>query len=54
MLLRVERAAPLVSPGYRRVGDEATMRAMWRERRAALDREFEAYLARAEPFHPDV
>ena len=52
MLLAVERAAPLVSPGYWRVADEPAMRAMWRERRAALDREFEAYLAQVEPFRP--
>jgi hypothetical protein len=52
VLLAVERAAPLVSPGYWRVPDEPAMRAIWRERRAALDREFEAYLARTEPFRP--
>jgi hypothetical protein len=50
ILLAVERAAALVSPGYWRVPDERAMRALWRERRAALDREFEAYLARVEPF----
>lgn len=48
--LRLERVAPLVSPGYWRVPDEQAMRAMWREHRAALDREFEAYLAEVEPF----
>jgi predicted pyridoxine 5'-phosphate oxidase superfamily flavin-nucleotide-binding protein len=52
VLLALERAAPLVSPGYWRVPDEPAMRALWRERRAELDREFEAYLARAEPFRP--
>ena len=46
----VERALPLVSPGYLHVADEATMREMWRERRAALDREFDAYLASQPPF----
>jgi predicted pyridoxine 5'-phosphate oxidase superfamily flavin-nucleotide-binding protein len=50
VLLAVERAAPLVSPGYWRVSDEGAMRAMWRERRAALDAEFEAYLTQVEPF----
>jgi uncharacterized protein len=50
MLLAVERAAPLVSPGYWRVPDERAMRALWRERRAALDEEFEAYLAQVEPY----
>jgi predicted pyridoxine 5'-phosphate oxidase superfamily flavin-nucleotide-binding protein len=50
ILLALERAAALVSPGYWRVPDERAMRALWRERRAALDEEFEAYLAQAEPF----
>jgi predicted pyridoxine 5'-phosphate oxidase superfamily flavin-nucleotide-binding protein len=52
VLLALERAAPLVSPGYWRVPDESTMRALWRARRAALDEEFEAYLAQVEPFRP--
>ena len=34
VLLAIERAAPLVSPGYWRVSDERAMRALWRERRA--------------------
>jgi uncharacterized protein len=50
VLLAVERAAALVSPGYWRVADEQAMRALWRERRAALDAEFEAYLTQVEPF----
>ena len=50
VLLAVERAAPLVSPGYWRVPDERAMRSLWRDRRAALDDEFEAYLAQVEPF----
>jgi predicted pyridoxine 5'-phosphate oxidase superfamily flavin-nucleotide-binding protein len=50
ILLTLERAAALVSPGYWRVPDERAMRALWRERRAALDEEFEAYLAQVEPF----
>lgn len=49
VLLRLERAAPLVSPGYAHVRDEAGMRAVWRERRAALDQEFEAFLATQDP-----
>ena len=52
VLLAVERAAPLVSPGYWRVPDESAMRALWREQRAVLDEEFEAYLAQVEPFRP--
>ena len=50
ILLALERAAALISPGYWRVPDERAMRALWRQRRAALDQEFEAYLAQAEPF----
>jgi uncharacterized protein len=50
ILLALERAAALISPGYWRVPDERAMRVLWRQRRAALDQEFEAYLAQAEPF----
>jgi predicted pyridoxine 5'-phosphate oxidase superfamily flavin-nucleotide-binding protein len=50
VLLALERVAPLVSPGYWRVPDERAMRALWRERRAALDQEFDAYVAQVEPF----
>jgi hypothetical protein len=46
VLLAVERAAPLLSFAYRRGTDETAIRKLWREKRAALDREFEAYLAR--------
>lgn len=47
VLLAVERVAPLLSPAYWSAMDETAIRAMWRERRAALDREFEAHLAQA-------
>ena len=50
VLLQVETAAPLISPGYLHVRDEAEMRTQWRERRAALDREFEAFIERLGPF----
>lgn len=49
VLLSVERAEPLVSPGYMHVKDEASMRAWWKERRTALDREFDEYLSRNRP-----
>jgi predicted pyridoxine 5'-phosphate oxidase superfamily flavin-nucleotide-binding protein len=49
VLLAVERAAPVLSPAYWRGLDENAIRAQWRERRAALDREFEAYLAQVGP-----
>jgi predicted pyridoxine 5'-phosphate oxidase superfamily flavin-nucleotide-binding protein len=44
VLLAVERALPLVSPGYEHVPDEWRMRSMWRERRRVLDGEFERHL----------
>jgi hypothetical protein len=49
VLLSVERAAPLLSPAYWRVGDEMAIRESWRARRDELDREFEAHIARVGP-----
>jgi hypothetical protein len=49
VLLTVERAAPLLSPAYWRGSDETALRQIWRERRAALDKEFEQYLALVGP-----
>jgi predicted pyridoxine 5'-phosphate oxidase superfamily flavin-nucleotide-binding protein len=45
ILLSVEKASPLFSPGYLHTESEAKMREQWRARRASLDREFEAFLA---------
>ena len=45
VLLEVDHAAPLLSPGYWHVSDENEMRAAWRERRKALELEFETHLA---------
>jgi hypothetical protein len=53
VLLAVERAAPLLSPAYWRVPDETALREIWRARREALDREFEAHLARVGPVRVD-
>ena len=50
VLISVERAQPLISPGYWTVTDETAMRGLWIERRRALDQEFEAYLAGRPPF----
>jgi len=44
VLLEVHRAAPLISPGYWHVADESAMRAQWRERPVALERDFEDHL----------
>lgn len=46
VLIAVERALPLLSPGYWHVEDENVMRAMWKERRVGLDAEFEAHVAK--------
>ena len=50
VLISVERVEPLISPGYWTVTDETAMRGLWRQRRGALDREFEAFLAKRQPF----
>ena len=41
VILRVERAAPLISPGYLHVHDEWEMRAIYKRVRPQLDGEFE-------------
>lgn len=51
VLIGVERADEVVSPGYLHTRTEGAMRAAWRERRAALDAEFDAHVATA-PFRP--
>jgi len=48
VLVTVTRASAVVSPGYAHVADERAMRALWRERRAKLDADYEAYLDGAE------
>ena len=49
VLLEIDNAAPLLSPAYWRVTDENELRETWRARREALDREFEAHVARVGP-----
>jgi hypothetical protein len=51
VLLAVERADWIASPGYMHVKSEAEMRESWRERRAALDAQFDAHAATT-PFRP--
>lgn len=46
VLLEVERALPVVSPGYAHVATEAEMRDAWKKKRVTLDAEFEAHLRR--------
>lgn len=53
VLIEVERALPLLSPGYWVVEDEHAMRAMWRERRRTMDAAFEAHIARRGPTRRD-
>jgi predicted pyridoxine 5'-phosphate oxidase superfamily flavin-nucleotide-binding protein len=52
VLIAIERALPLVSPGYDHVPDERAMRAVWKERRATLDAEFERHVDREGPWSP--
>ncbi len=52
VLIAVERALPLFSPGYMHVADESSMRAIWRERRRDLDDEFQQYLNNTSPMNP--
>ena len=54
VVLAVQRATPLLSPAYWQVADETALRESWRARREALDREFEAYLARVGPVRVSV
>src|SRR5262245_26214105 len=49
VLITVERAAAVVSPGYMHIPTEAEMRQSWKQRRAALDAVFEQHIA-AHPF----
>ncbi|HEV8216523.1 MAG TPA: pyridoxamine 5'-phosphate oxidase family protein [Gemmatimonadaceae bacterium] len=49
VLIAVERAQPVVSPGYIHIATEAEMRLSWKQRRVALDAAFEQYAA-AHPF----
>lgn len=44
VLIALERALPLVSPGYRHYSDEWEMRSVWQERRSQLDGEFEEHI----------
>ncbi len=52
ILIEVDSARPLVSPGYMHIAREDEMRLMWREARAALDRGFEEHLAASPDFDP--
>jgi predicted pyridoxine 5'-phosphate oxidase superfamily flavin-nucleotide-binding protein len=52
VLLEIDKAAPLISPGYWHVLDEPTMRKLWRDRRDILDAEFEKHLRLHGPFAP--
>jgi predicted pyridoxine 5'-phosphate oxidase superfamily flavin-nucleotide-binding protein len=44
ILIAVERALPLISPGYEHVPDEGEMRRVWKERRTQLDAAFEIHI----------
>lgn len=49
VLVAVERASPVVSPGYEFAKDEWEMREVWKGRRRALDPEFEEHVRRRGP-----
>jgi predicted pyridoxine 5'-phosphate oxidase superfamily flavin-nucleotide-binding protein len=49
VLIQVERAESLSSPGYLHIRTEEEMRATWRKRRAVLDDEFEMHVKK-QPF----
>jgi hypothetical protein len=51
VLIEVERAEEVVSPGYIHIKTEEEMRSAWRDRRAALDAEFEVHVTQR-PFRP--
>jgi predicted pyridoxine 5'-phosphate oxidase superfamily flavin-nucleotide-binding protein len=52
VLIAVERALPLFSPGYMHIADEVSMRAAWRVRRRDLEEEFELHLRNSPPLNP--
>lgn len=49
VVLEVERALPVVSPGYDSTPDEWAMRAAWKDKRARLDAAFEEHVRRRGP-----
>jgi len=49
VLVAVQRALPLISPGYEHVPDEWAMRAAWKERRTQLDKAFEQHIQQRGP-----
>jgi len=50
VLIDIERAASLISPGYLHVTDEYEMRRVWKERRKNMEAEFEARLTAQGPY----
>ena len=46
----IERALPVVSPGYAHVVDERAMRALYRERRPGREAEFDRHVERRGPW----
>lgn len=53
VLIKVERALPVISPGYIHIKSEHEMRNMWKERRAAMESEFEKHITHSGPFKPN-
>ncbi len=54
VLIRVERAAPIYSPGYQHIRDEVEMRKMWKERRSQFEGRFEAHMKKRGSYRPNA
>ena len=52
VLISVERALPIYSPGYIHISDEYAMRKMWKERRTRMENKFESHIAKQGPYRP--
>lgn len=52
VLIAVERALPLYSPGYDHIADEWEMRRVWKQRRSELDAVFEEHIQARGAFRP--
>lgn len=50
ILVTLERALPLISPGYDNYSDEWEVRNAWKERRSQLDKEFEEHIKAEGPW----
>lgn len=54
VLIEIERALPIYSPGYLHLRDEYEMRRMWKERRWKMEAQFERHISKRGPYRPDA